>query len=370
MKICILGTRGIPNNYGGFEECAEYTSKYFAQRGHDVTVYCPDYHQYNSETWESVRIKKIFSRENVLGPIGNLIYEFLSIKDAVKGDFDIILELGTEYALFTDFFKKGNKKLVTNVDGLETRREKWSKTSRAIIGLSERRAISQSDAIVADNPEIKKHVDDLYKISSHYIGYGAVPRNFQMNFKSEQEHLQKYGVEPDSFCLLIARLEPENNIEMIVDGYLQSRQNMPLLIVGPYNKPYGKSLLKKYSHHQNIKFLGGIYNNVECLNTLRHYSRIYFHGHSVGGTNPALLQAMAQGALIFAHDNKFNRYVLSSNAYFFKSSDELAGSINTFKSSDREIFSQANFKRLETEFNWEKISLEYLLLFERLMNQL
>jgi glycosyltransferase involved in cell wall biosynthesis len=367
MKICILGTRGIPNNYGGFEECAEFTSQYFAQKGHDVTVYCPDYHPYPANRWKEVKLKKIFSKENIFGRFGNLAYEFLSIKHATRRDFDIILELGTEYALFSKFFKKGKAKIVTNVDGLETRREKWSGMAKYIIALSEKNAIKQSDAIVADNPEIKNHVDAVYNISSHYIGYGASVRNVT-NVEEEKAYLNEYALTPFSYCLLIARLEPENNIEMIVEGYVKSKLDFPLLIVGPVKKKYGKYLVNKYKAHANVKFLGGIYNKKESLNALRHFAYIYFHGHSVGGTNPALLEAMGQGSMIFAHDNKFNRYVLGNGGVFFGSPDELSQGITAFSGNKREEFASRNFQRLKSEFSWEKISDDYLRLFNWLVN--
>jgi glycosyltransferase involved in cell wall biosynthesis len=364
MKIGILGTRGIPNNYGGFEECAEHISRYFVNKGHDVTVFCPDYHPYPSENWEGVRLKKIFSREPRIGPIGNLIYEYLSIKNALKNDFDIILELGTEYALFSSFYRKGKARIITNVDGLETRRDKWSPLIKHIIRLSEKNAIRESDAIVADNPEIKQHVDELYSISSHYIGYGATARDPDTDTTLELRHISEYDVQAHSYCLLIARLERENNIEMIIDGYLASKIEMPLLIIGPTNKKYGKYLVQKYRRSRNLRFIGGVYSKKQSLDALRHYAYIYFHGHSVGGTNPALLQAMAQGSLIFAHNNVFNRYVLKENAFFFNTSQDLGELIDGFDEEKRKPFSIENYKRLETEFHWKKISIAYLMLFE------
>jgi len=369
MNISILGTRGIPNNYGGFEECAEYISKWLVQQGHQVTVYCPDYHPNKEKLWEGVRLKRIFSKENKIGTLGNLMYEFLSIRDAVNSDCDVILELGTEFSLFSPLFRKGKKILVTNVDGLETRRDKWSGLAKYIIRLSEVNAIKLSNAIVSDNPEIKLHVDSLYNISSHYIGYGAIPRDQRTDINEEKTLLQEFNVQPYSYCILIARLEPENNIEMIIEGHLSAGVQKQLVVVGPTKKKYGQYIYEKYHGSDKVKFLGGVYNRKAGLDALRRYAHLYYHGHSVGGTNPALLQAMAQGAMIMAHDNKFNRYVLGENAHFFKSITDLAYSIKNFENAKRDIFAVNNFKRLEIEFNWNIISKTYLDLFENLLSK-
>ena len=157
-------------------------------------------------------------------------------------------------------------------------------------------------------------------------------------------------------------MEPENNIEMILRGYMASSQLYPLLVIGNVTNKFGKYLNTEFNH-RSIQFVGSIYDQ-HVLNNLRYYSKIYFHGHSVGGTNPSLLEAMASQALIAAHNNSFNKGVLKDNAYYFSSPDEVAELIATIKKEDNLQLVKNNYTAIIQEFNWEKINGDYLQFFE------
>jgi glycosyltransferase involved in cell wall biosynthesis len=170
--------------------------------------------------------------------------------------------------------------------------------------------------------------------------------------------LTKYGLKENNFSMILARMEPENNIETILDGYIESNTKYPIIIFGGLND-FGLRLRGKYSKDNRIQFLGPNYNQEE-LNNLRHYSRYYFHGHSVGGTNPSLLEAMASNALIIAHNNIYNQSILGKEAIYFDSDQEITNFINEdIYFSRKEKFTELNKEKIENEFNWHIINKKY-----------
>lgn len=360
MKIAILGTRGIPNNYGGFEQCAEKLGLWFVRKGHDVTQYNPYDHPYKDNCFNGIKIKHIFSNEKRLGHLGTFIYDYLSLKDAIKEDYDIILELGySPCSLYYYLKDKRGAKIVTNMDGFELERRKWGRVARGILKYSERLAVEKSDALVADNPNIREYILKKYGRESHFIPYGAEL------FNSPQDGvLENYGLEKNDYYALVARLEPENSVETIIDGYILSKAPEPFVVIGSNSTKYGEFIKNKYKNCNNIKFLGGLYK-YDGLSTLRWYSKLYFHGHSVGGTNPSLLEAMASNAYIAAHDNPFNKFVLGQDAYYFSNLSDIIDIIEYQNGYNKERFVKNNRLKIENIYNWEKVAEEYLKQFNK-----
>ncbi len=363
MKIAILGTRGIPNNYGGFEQCAEKLSERWVKKGHSVTVYSPDDHNYKESEWNGIKIKHIFSKESKFGIFGTFFYDYLCLKDAVKEDYDIVLNLGyVPSALFFRLKRKTKAKFITNMDGLEWKREKWNWILKKFIKFCEKKAVRFSDALVFDNNGIRDYYLSHFNIDGSVIEYGA-----EVFDNPDLEILKKYNVGKYRYFLAIARFEPENNLKTIIDGYLKSKAHEPLLLIGNPGTKFGKSLLKDYGSNSSVRFLGAIYNQGE-LNTLRMFAKLYFHGHSVGGTNPSLLEAMACGSYIVAHDNVFNRSVLENNGLYFSDSQELAGIINSFDETKRGEFAERNKKKIIEFYNWDLIAEKYFNLFKNILS--
>lgn len=360
MKIAILGTRGIPNSYGGFEQFAEYLSVGLVDRGHSVTVYNVHYHDYNQSEYKGVRIKKIYSPEKYIGAAANFIYDYLCLKDALKQDFDIIYEAGYHSnALSYYLLTKNSPVVITNMDGIEWRRSKWNYFTRQLIKRLEKIAVKKSDYLVSDNPAIQEYYKKTFGVDSFYIAYGADIVN-----RFNQSVLSNYAVTIGAYFLLVARLEPENNIEMILDGYVLSADAQPFLVVGNAETKYGRFLQQKYKDY-NIRFLGGLYEK-NILDNLRHYSILYFHGHSVGGTNPSLLEAMASQCLIAAHDNSFNRAVLGQDALYFSSRNEVGTVIGEWsQTNDRQklLLISSNKTKIEQNYSWKSIVEKYEALF-------
>lgn len=362
MKIAILGSRGIPNNYGGPERNAEMMAPIFIRLGHEVTVYSPDEHPYQGSEWQGIRIKHIFNRESRLGVWGTLAYDILCLRDALASDVDIILELGyVPCAIFYPLCRPRRARLITNMDGLEWKRSKWNVVLQRFARLTETLGARYSDALIADNEAIRDYLWSEHAKSSHFIPYGAVPVA-----APHPEHLAAYGVQPGEYFMLIARLEPENSIETILDGYLQTDDARPFLVVGKTTTRYGRKLTEQYQRHERVRFLGSIYDYA-TLSSLRWQAAVYFHGHSVGGTNPSLVEAMASHAFIAAHDNPFNRSVLGDNACYFDSAADVTALIRRDHGAWRNECVARNLDKAQTVYNWEVVALEHLRVFEEVL---
>lgn len=374
MKIAFISTRGIPNNYGGFEQFAEYISVGLVKKGHKVTVYSPHFHPYKENYYKGVRIKHIYSPEMWMGSsVGSFFYDFVSLRDALKQEeFDIIYEAGyTSIIPAYIWFNVKNIKypiFTTNMDGLEYKRTKFNKWVQKFLFWEERTAVKHSHYLIADNMGIHDYYKEKYGKESKFLAYGAdIHSDYDENFLNEFQ-LNSFG-----YYLLIARLEPENNIIMAIDGYLASKENMhkPLVIVGRTDTPHGKELIAQYGSEKSIRFVGGIYD-FKKLNSIRHFSYAYFHGHSVGGTNPSLLEAMASGCFILANDNIFNRAVLKENAFYYKTTQavtDLLDGIDKIVSKCKDSYVSSNLYVIQEEYSWEKLVDEHEKYFKYLLSQ-
>ncbi|PSL48934.1 glycosyltransferase involved in cell wall biosynthesis [Chitinophaga niastensis] len=352
MKIAILGTRGIPNNYGGFEQFAEYISVGLVELGHNVTVYNPHFHSYQEDTFKGVKIQKIKSPEQTIGSMGNFIYDYRSLKHALAQDFDLIYEAGYGTASPSYFLLKNSTvPVLTNMDGLEWKRSKWNFITRRLMRYFEKLAIKKSHYLIADNIGIQQYYKETFNADTIYLPYGA-----DAVLAYDEQALTEFNLQMNDYFILIARLEPENNITMILDAYLDSGHPSPFIVIGNHQSKYGKYLQANYPH-KNIRFLGGIYDK-QKLDSLRYYSKAYMHGHSVGGTNPSLLEAMASDAFIFAHGNNFNKGVLDSNAIYFTSREQLAAALSDadeLANKHKASFLLGNKDKINNNYNWNRV---------------
>jgi len=356
MRIGILGTRGIPNHYGGFEQFAEQLSVDLVLRGHDVSVYNSHKHPYQNKEYKGVKLIHCYDPEHKIGTAGQFIYDFNCILNSRKQGFDILLQLGyTSSSIWRNLLPK-NAVVITNMDGLEWKRSKYSEKVKQFLKVAEKWAVQSSKYLVADSIGIQTYLKNTYHIQSTYIPYGALP------FKDpDLQVLQQYKLEPNRYTLLIARMEPENNIETIVAGYVDSKKQEPLLIVGNFQNKFGQYLKNKYRDAITIRWMGAIYN-MNHLNNLRHFSQLYFHGHSVGGTNPSLLEAMACETQIIAHKNEFNQGILGNDAYYFNNSAELSALLQKEKLLN-EKFKNYNYQKILNLYPPSSITDQYEKLF-------
>ena len=363
MKIAILGTRGIPNNYGGFEQFAEYLALGLVENGHKVTVYNSHVHPYQESTWNGINIKHIYDPENKIGTAGQFVYDFLSILDTRKKDFDIILELGYTSSSVSFGFHPKKSIVVTNMDGLEWKRTKFSKKVQKFLQWAESLAVKKSDHLVSDSIGIENYLKKKYGVESTYIPYGS-----HLFHDENVSLLDKYEVKPYRYNMLIARLEPENSIEIILDGIVQADDDMTFLVIGKHETKFGEYLKDKFKDNNDIRFIGGVYDII-TLNNLRHFSNLYFHGHTVGGTNPSLLEAMGSNALICANNNEFNSAILEDDAFYFSTVDDVTKVLTGISHEDHKDKIKKNRKKITELYTWETIVDQYEKLFSKLLNK-
>ncbi len=235
--------------------------------------------------------------------------------------------------------------------------------------VSEMLAMRMSDYIIADSENIKRYLDSNYPYAAtktRKIEYGAY-----LNTEPDLAILEKYRPASEGYYLIVCRLEPENNLDMILEGHQKAMTACPLVIIGNIlNTDYVKHLADKYGS-EKIRFIGGIYDKKE-LNALRYSCKAYIHGHSVGGTNPSLLEAMASRNMVIAHDNIFNREVTDDTQLYFQTSEQCAKRINEVEhmSSDEiSLYREQAYRIITLRYNWEAILSKYLALLREISSK-
>ncbi|KFC57985.1 DUF1972 domain-containing protein [Flavobacterium gilvum] len=366
MKIVILGTRGIPNHYGGFEQCAEYLALGLVKRGFEVVVYNSHNHPYQDKEWKGVQIVHCYDPEDKLGTAGQFIYDLNCILDIRKRNFDIVLQLGYTSSSVWGWLLPKKAVVTTNMDGLEWKRTKYSDKVKKFLRYAEKLGVKYSDHLISDSIGIQDYLKEKYKADSTYIAYGAT-----LFENPDSAILKTYQLLPYQYNMLIARLEPENSIDVILEGVAQANISSPFLVIGNHQTKYGDYLKQKFAAFSQIQFIGGIYN-ITALNNLRYFSNIYFHGHTVGGTNPSLLEAMASNCLICANDNSFNKYILGKDAIYFKNANDVAihlSNVNYHDAKHQSMLIENNQKIIEI-YDWELITDQYAKHFNEIVGEL
>jgi glycosyltransferase involved in cell wall biosynthesis len=354
LRIAILGTRGIPNNYGGFEHISEYVSAGLVKRGHEVIVYNSHNHPYKESTWNGVEIQHCFDPEYFMGAAGQFIYDFNCLMDARKKKFDVIFIMGyTSSSVWGNLYPQ-NSTIITNMDGLEWKRSKYSKKVQNFLKYAEKLAVKHSHFYISDSLVIKAYLKDKYGVSSRYIPYGA-----DVFTEEEREQVDRKEALKEDYFLLMARMEPENNIETILEGFNNSQSDKKFKVLGDVSNRFGKFIEHRFKNDERIEFKGTIFDTAQ-VRSLQNNSYLYFHGHSVGGTNPSLLEAMASEALIAAHNNPFNKSVLSTDAFYFSDAEEVRELVETVQRKEPErAMVNNNLQKIKYQFNWESIIDQY-----------
>jgi len=371
FKIAIIGSRGIPAKYGGFETAVEAVAPGLVEKGWNIFVSCEG----PRDQSKPVVYKGVNLFYFPVRPFFRIIYEVLyDVYSLVKASLlcHCIYMLGYGAGLFFFIPKIFRKKLAVNVDGLEWKREKFNKLERFILLTSERAAVTFADVIVADSKEIKKYIEERYKKKAVYITNGVnapqVEKWDEQKLSGQNFLKENTTLLPKGYWLAVARLEPENNIHVIVQSFLKSNSNKKLVIIGNFSsKKYQRhvlEILEDKNAGERVILTGAIYD-VNLLNMLRQNCFAYIHGHSVGGTNPALLEAMSMKNLIIAHDNEFNREVGGQTILYFKDDSDLAGKIEEIENKPDSFapLKEATYSRVLSNYSWEDIVQEYDKLF-------
>ncbi|HEY0273369.1 MAG TPA: DUF1972 domain-containing protein, partial [Chitinophaga sp.] len=317
---------------------------------------------YREPCWKGVQRIHCYDPEDKIGTAGQFIYDLQCILDTRKRAYDIILQLGYTSGTIWGWLLPRHKSIITtNMDGLEWSRSKYSRPVQRFLRYAEKLGVCYSDHLVADSPGIQAYLRNKYGQEATYIPYGThVPE------RADEAALRPYQLLPYGYNLLIARMEPENNIVTILDGTLLQPAPMPFVVIGNMDTKYGRSLAAKYAGAGHIRFLGSLYDQ-DALHHLRYYSHLYFHGHSVGGTNPSLLEAMGSQALICAHDNIFNRSVLGDNGFYFSNAADVQALLAVVKREQEQQKISGNLLKVCQQYSHAAITRQYLRHFEEIM---
>ena len=359
VKVAILGTRGIPANYGGFETFAQELSCRLARRGHDVTVYCRSRHTPRGlRSYGDVRLVTLPTIRHKY--LDTVFHTFLSALHAMIQGYDAALVCNAANALFLPMLKRSGARVAINVDGLEWKRKKWNRFAKRYYRLSEKLACRLTDALVTDSKTIQRYYRETYGCESTFIPYGA-----PLERATTERILGRFGIEWRKYLLYVSRFEPENNAHRVLDSFRSVPGKMPLVMVGaaPYARKYIARL--KAMADDRVIFTGAVYG--EGYRELVSGSYCCVHATEVGGTHPALLEAMAMGNGALVSDTPENREVAGEGALFFSLSNphSLSDQIRFALSNPRTLAALADKGREKVNafYRWDLVTDAYETVF-------
>ncbi len=362
MRLAILGTRGIPANYGGFETFAEELGARLAARGHAVVVYCrPHYVPKELKEHRGVRLAHLPTVRHKY--LDTVIHAGLSAAHATGQRYDAILMCNAANALVCTLPRAAGTPVALNVDGLERNRKKWNRLGRAWYRVSERLATWVANAVVTDARVIERYYQERYHCPSVFIPYGC-----DIGSDCGTATLDRFGLTPREYVLYVSRLEPENNAHAVIAGFESSGLDRRLVVVGdaPYADEY-KARLRQMAGPR-VLFTGGVYG--EGYRELQSHAFVYVHATEVGGTHPALVEAMGRGSAVVVNDVAENREVAGDAALYFDArTPSTLGEALRRLGGDPALVDALRTRALERAralYSWEHVTDEYEALFERL----
>lgn len=355
LSIAMVGTRGVPARYGGFETAVEEVGKRLADRGHHVRVYCRegniDEDMSHYMGMELVTLPTLKKRS-----LDTLAHTGISSAHLVSHRTDVAFVFNSANAPFLPLLRAAGIPVATHVDGLEWKRAKWGPVGQKYYRRAEEAAVRLSDALIADAQGIADYYDREFGAETELIAYGA-----PIIENTSADRLAEMGLRPGEYHLVVARLEPENHVHVIVDGYVRSSAAYPLIVVGsaPYADEYIAKVEALAADDARVRLVGGVYDQ-ELLDQLYGNALTYLHGHSVGGTNPSLLRAIGAGTATIAFDVDFNREVLRGHGRYFGAAGDLAELL-----ADAEFFEDLTAERGDRlrqrarDYDWDRVADEY-----------
>lgn len=354
--VRILGTHGVPANYGGFETAAENIARYLVINGWRVIVYCQSEGDGPAveDVWEG--IERVTIPVDLPGWRGTSKFDWLCIAHACQFR-DVCLTFGYNTGIYN--FRQRLKGIpnVINMDGIEWSRARWGLLKQGILYINERFAALFGNHLIADHPEIEVYLltrAPKRKITT--ITYGADPLPY-----ASMSAVQALNLEPGRYLTLIARPIPENSIFELIQAFSARHRDHRLVVLGEFRPEYDEYHRKVMAiASDEVCFAGPIYNK-EAVQTLRFYGKAYLHGHTVGGSNPSLIEAMAAGNPVIAHDNKYNRWVVGEGALYFDTVESADSQISRLllDGNLRERMKAATLHRFSQEFTWERVAGQY-----------
>ncbi|MFN0183099.1 MAG: DUF1972 domain-containing protein [Aquabacterium sp.] len=358
----ILGCRGVPAAHGGFETFAEALALHLVARGWRVVVYGQEHGARGQRCDHWNGIERVQFSVPGDGPLATMWFDWLCIGHAAAAG-DLCLTLGYNTAAFNLRLRLAGVPQVINMDGIEWQRAKWGPVARAWLRFNERAAIQVADHLIADHPEIAAHLQERMQPGSRgahptpisTIAYGATAPD-----QASPAAIDRLRLQPYRYLTLVARPEPENGVLELVRAYGARRRACTLVVVGDFeaDRPYARAV--RAAAGPDVRFVGPIYDKAD-LGAIRRFALAYLHGHSVGGTNPSLLEAMAAGNAVLAHDNRFNRWVAGDAALYYQGPDDLPAALDALLGDIDTLAARrlACRARFQERFRWEGVLRDY-----------
>ena len=357
LRIAMIGTRGVPAAYGGFETAVEEIGSRLAGRGHEVTVYCRSTSKTATREYAGMRLVHLPAVR--LKSAETLSHTALSVAHATtRGPrADAAFVFNAANAPFVPLLRLRGIPTAVHVDGLEWQRDKWRGAGRAYYRWAERSAVRNADALIADAHGIADYYASEFAAPTRLIAYGAP---VQSNPPSDR--LSDLGLSWKGYHLVVARFEPENHVDVAVAGYVRSRAQLPLVVIGsaPYAAEYTARVRSRAGSDPRVHLLGSVFDQ-DLLDQLYAGALSYLHGHSVGGTNPSLLRAMGAGTAVLAWDVAFNRDVAGVQGRYFTDERSLATLVESVELAPGEAEANGSDLReiVRTKYRWDDVAASY-----------
>ncbi|HVN11257.1 MAG TPA: DUF1972 domain-containing protein, partial [Kineosporiaceae bacterium] len=353
MKIAMIGTRGVPARYGGFETAVEEVGSRLVAKGHEVTVYCRG----EDRSLEYLGMQRVRLPAVKHPVMETLSHTALSSLHLWRHRPDAAIVFNAANAPVLPLLKAARVPFAVHVDGLEWKRAKWGPRGRDYYLQCERLAVRWAHELIADAAGIQDYYVQRYDAKSVLIPYGA-----PILEDPPLHRLAELGLEPGGFHLVVARLEPENHVDVIVEGYLRRPRRFPLVVVGsvPYRSTHEAKVQRLAASSPQVRMLGGVWDQQQ-LDAMYTGCATYLHGHSVGGTNPSLLRAMGAAAATLAYDVNFNREVLGETGRFFADADGLDAVLVDAEAKPGALVERGRAAQLraERDYRWDDIAAAY-----------
>lgn len=367
MRIAILGSRGYPYVYSGYETLVRELAERLVAQNVQVSVYCHK-NLFDQRPRQVNGIDLVYVPTIEKKSLSQIIHTFFSMLHACRSKADVIFVVNSANGPFGLVSRIFRKPTAINVDGLEWLRPKWEGLGAKYFRWSSRLSTKLYDQVVTDSEEMKRVYLSEFNSDSEVIAYGA-----NIRYSKDKELIKKWDLINGEYYLIVGRLIPDNNADLIVRGFLKSKSRKKLVIVGdvPYKDAYATKL--KSIKDERLLFTGYVTNQDE-LAELYHGAYAYFHGHEYGGTNPTMLKAMAYGSAILALDTPFNREMLQEGEYgifFLKEAQSVSDLIERAEKNVNEMKVLKNKSRsgLENRYDWDIVAEQYLNLFHKLTKQ-